>query len=119
MRVAGRRGGRVNIAGAVCFKSGHRPRMFFELHVHRGRKGEPKTFAWGDYRDFRFRTLTAIPLEAINDVCLRRDDLLQKTGELELQLFHRVGVIVIGRHPVQQFVDLLLQVLDLVYLVRT
>lgn len=53
--------------------------------------------------------LTAIPLEAINDVCLRRDDLLQKPGELELQLFHRVGVIVIGGHPVQQFVDLLLQ----------
>jgi hypothetical protein len=52
VRVAGRRGGRVNIAGAVCFKSGHRPRMFFKLHVHRGRRGEPKTFAWHDYRDF-------------------------------------------------------------------
>ncbi|MEV5847695.1 transposase [Streptomyces sp. NPDC051985] len=36
----------------VCFKSGHRPRIFFKLHVHRGRKGKPKTFAWSDYRDF-------------------------------------------------------------------
>ncbi|MFC5219016.1 hypothetical protein [Streptomyces coerulescens] len=26
--------------------------MFFKLHVHRGRRGEPKTFAWCDYRDF-------------------------------------------------------------------
>ncbi|MFB8778060.1 transposase [Streptomyces broussonetiae] len=52
VRVAGRRGGRVNIAGVVCFKSGHRPRMFFKLHVNRGRRGEPKTFAWNDYRDF-------------------------------------------------------------------
>ncbi|WP_190195196.1 hypothetical protein [Streptomyces minutiscleroticus] len=26
--------------------------MFYKLHVHRGRKGEPKTFAGSDYRDF-------------------------------------------------------------------
>jgi transposase len=52
VRVAGRRGGRVNIAGAVCFRPGRRPRMFFKLHVYHGRKGEPKSFAWSDYRDF-------------------------------------------------------------------
>ncbi|GGU47769.1 hypothetical protein GCM10010289_80520 [Streptomyces violascens] len=52
VRVAGRRGGRVNIAGAVCFKPGCRPRMFFKLHVYRRRRGEAKTFLWSDYRDF-------------------------------------------------------------------
>lgn len=44
--VAGRRGGRVNIAGAVCFKPWWRPRMCFKLHVFRRRRGEAKTFAW-------------------------------------------------------------------------
>ncbi|MEV6107810.1 transposase [Streptomyces sp. NPDC051940] len=52
VRVAGRRGGRVNIAGAVCFKPGQRPRLFFKLHGYHRRKGEVKTFAWSDYRDF-------------------------------------------------------------------
>lgn len=52
VRVAGRRGGRVNIAGAVCFKAGQRARMFFKLRVSHGRKGEPKSFAWNDSRDF-------------------------------------------------------------------
>lgn len=42
----------MNIAGAVCFKAGRRARMFFRLHVCRGRKGEPMSFAWNDYRDF-------------------------------------------------------------------
>ncbi|MFF7166849.1 hypothetical protein ACFZBP_36630 [Streptomyces sp. NPDC008086] len=50
--MAGWRGGRVNIAGAVCFKPGVRARMFFKLHVCPGRKGEPKSFTWQDYRDF-------------------------------------------------------------------
>jgi transposase len=52
VRVAGRNRGRVNIAGAVCFRPGHRARMFFRVLVCRGRKGEQKSFAWGDYRDF-------------------------------------------------------------------
>ncbi|WP_455681819.1 transposase [Streptomyces violascens] len=52
VRVAGRRGGRVNIAGAACFRSGRRARMLFKLHVYRGRRGEPKSFAWSDYRGF-------------------------------------------------------------------
>jgi len=52
VRVAGRHRGRVNIVGAVCFKAGRRARMFFKLHVYHGRRGEPKSFAWGDYRDF-------------------------------------------------------------------
>ncbi|MER6154969.1 winged helix-turn-helix domain-containing protein [Streptomyces sp. NPDC001868] len=43
--------GRVNIAGAVCFRTGSRPHFFYRLRVHHGRKGKPKTFAWHEYRD--------------------------------------------------------------------
>jgi transposase len=43
--------GRVNIAGVVCFRPTHRPHLFFKLHVYHGRKKEPKSFAWSDYRD--------------------------------------------------------------------
>lgn len=28
-----------------------RPHFFYRLHVYHGRKGEPKTFAWHEYRD--------------------------------------------------------------------
>jgi transposase len=51
VRVRGRGNGRVNIAGAVCFRPGSRPHFFYRLHVYHGRKGEPKTFAWHQYRD--------------------------------------------------------------------
>nr|WP_078841435.1 transposase [Streptomyces acidiscabies] len=51
VRVRGRGSGRVNVAGAVCFRSGHRAHFFYRLHVCRGRRGESKTFAWSDYRD--------------------------------------------------------------------
>jgi len=49
VRAGGR--GRVNIAGVVCFRSGHRSHLFYKLHVYHGRKGEPKTFGWSAYRD--------------------------------------------------------------------
>lgn len=49
---AGTRHGRVNIAGAVCYRSGHRAHLYYRLHVCHGRKGEPKSFTWQDYRDF-------------------------------------------------------------------
>ena len=51
VRVRGRGNGRVNIAGAVCYRLGDRPHFFYRLHVYHGRKGEPKTFAWHEYRD--------------------------------------------------------------------
>ena len=51
VRVRGRGNGRVNIAGVVCFRPGSRPHFFYRLHVYHGRKGEPKTFAWHEYRD--------------------------------------------------------------------
>jgi transposase len=43
--------GRVNIAGVVCFRPSHRPHLFYKVHVYHGRKKEPKSFAWTDYRD--------------------------------------------------------------------
>ncbi|WP_328709536.1 hypothetical protein [Microbispora hainanensis] len=41
----------MNIAALVCYKPGERSRLIYRLHVYRGRKGEPKTFGWMDYRD--------------------------------------------------------------------
>src|SRR5262245_33616880 len=49
--VRGKRAGRVNIAGVVCYRPGRRSRLFYSLHVCHGRKGEPKSFAWSAYRD--------------------------------------------------------------------
>ena len=49
--VRGRGQGRANVAGVVCLRPGHRSRFFYRLHVYHGRKGEPKTFTWQDYRD--------------------------------------------------------------------
>jgi hypothetical protein len=49
MRGAG--GGRVSIADVVCCRPGDRPRLFYQLLVHRRRKGEPKGFIWQNYRD--------------------------------------------------------------------
>ncbi|MCK2213357.1 transposase [Actinomadura sp. ATCC 31491] len=49
--VRGRGSGRINMAGVVAFRDGERPHLFYKLHVYHGRKGEPKTFSWSDYRD--------------------------------------------------------------------
>jgi hypothetical protein len=49
--VRGAGGGRVSIAGVVCYRPGDRPRLFYQLLVCRRRKGEPKGFTWSDYRD--------------------------------------------------------------------
>nr|WP_234436306.1 transposase [Streptomyces sp. NRRL S-813] len=35
----------------VCYRARHRPRFFFKLHIWHGRRGEPKTFSWRQYRD--------------------------------------------------------------------
>lgn len=51
VRVRGRSSGRVSIAGLVCVRPGQRPRLFYRTRQHRGRAGEPKAFAWTDYRD--------------------------------------------------------------------
>lgn len=41
----------MNVAGVCCFRPGHRSRLFYRLHVYHGRKNEPKSFSWQDYRD--------------------------------------------------------------------
>ena len=51
VRVPGRGGGRVSVAGLACYRSGERPRLIYRLHVYRGRKQERKSFAWQEYRD--------------------------------------------------------------------
>lgn len=53
--VRGRGSGRVSMAGMVCFRPGDRSRLIYSFRVHRGRKGEPKGFAWHDYRDLIVR----------------------------------------------------------------
>jgi hypothetical protein len=51
VRVRGAGGGRVSIAGVVCYRPGDRPHLFYQLRAYRRRKGEPKGFTWADYRD--------------------------------------------------------------------
>lgn len=51
LTVRDRRRGRVNIAGVVAYRPGQRARLLYKLCLYHGRKGEPKGFAWSDYRD--------------------------------------------------------------------
>jgi hypothetical protein len=56
VRVRGAGGGRVSIAGVVCYRPGERPHLFYLLRVFRHRKGEAKGFTWSDYRDLIIAT---------------------------------------------------------------
>ena len=56
MRVRGAGGGRVSIAGVACYRPGNRPHLYYQLRVHRRRKGEPRGFTWQDYRDLIITT---------------------------------------------------------------
>jgi putative transposase len=47
--VSGAGSGRVSLAGLVCTKPGHHPRLIYRVRIYRGRKGEPKGFAEADY----------------------------------------------------------------------
>ncbi|MDQ2583890.1 transposase [Saccharothrix yanglingensis] len=47
--VSGKGSGRVSIAGLVCVRPGHRSRLIYRTVVHRGRKGERRSFAETDY----------------------------------------------------------------------
>jgi transposase len=47
----GRGKGKATVAALACYRPGHRSRLIYRLHIWRGRKGEPKSFAWEDYRD--------------------------------------------------------------------
>jgi transposase len=56
VKVRGAGGGRVSIAGVVCYRPGSRPRLFYQVRVYHRRKGEPKGFSWIDYRDLIIAT---------------------------------------------------------------
>jgi hypothetical protein len=47
--VSGKGSGRVSIAGLVCVRPGHRSRLIYRTRIHRGRKGERRSFAEADY----------------------------------------------------------------------
>jgi hypothetical protein len=47
--VSGKGSGRVSIAGLVCVRPGHRPRLIYHIRTHRGRNGERRSFAETDY----------------------------------------------------------------------
>ncbi|MET7425425.1 transposase [Dactylosporangium sp. NPDC005555] len=47
--VSGKGSGRVSIAGLVCVKPGMRSRFVYRTIVHRGRKGERRSFSERDY----------------------------------------------------------------------
>ena len=47
--VSGKGSGRVSIAGLVCIKPGRRSRLIYRVLIHRGRKGERRSFAEADY----------------------------------------------------------------------
>jgi DDE superfamily endonuclease len=49
MEVSGKGSGRVSVAGLVCRKPGMRGHVFYRLIVHRGRKGERRSFSEADY----------------------------------------------------------------------
>src|SRR6202051_1076111 len=51
VKVRGAGGGRVSIAGVVCYRPGDRPHLFYQLRVYRRRKGEAKGVTWSGYRD--------------------------------------------------------------------
>lgn len=51
MRVhGGDHGGRVSVAGMVCYRPGHRPRLIYRLHHYRRRKGERAAFTLNEYK---------------------------------------------------------------------
>lgn len=52
IRVPGSPGGRISVAGLVCYRPGRRTRLLFRLHRYQRRKGEQASFTWRDYRDF-------------------------------------------------------------------
>ncbi|WP_322756737.1 transposase [Frankia sp. Cas3] len=51
VRVRGGGSGRVSVAGMACYRPGPAPRLFCRTLKHRGRRDEPKSFSWRDYRE--------------------------------------------------------------------
>jgi putative transposase len=44
VRVAGRGGRKISVAGLAAYRPGERTRMLYRIMLHKGRKGEPKGF---------------------------------------------------------------------------
>ncbi|WP_082122361.1 MULTISPECIES: transposase [Frankia] len=49
VRVSGKGSGRVSMAALVCYRPGQRPRLFYRVLAHHGRKGERRSFSEDDY----------------------------------------------------------------------
>lgn len=49
VRVSGKGSGRVSIAGLVAYRPRRRPRLFYRVAVHRGRKGERRSLSERNY----------------------------------------------------------------------
>ena len=49
VRVSGKGSGKVSVAGLACYKPGERPRLFYKVRAHRGRKGERRSMSEADY----------------------------------------------------------------------
>ena len=49
VRVSGKGTGRVSVAGLACYRPGARPRPFYRIRTHRGRKGERRSMSEADY----------------------------------------------------------------------
>jgi hypothetical protein len=47
--VSGKGSGRVSIVGLVCYRPGKRSHLFYRVLVHRGRKGERRSFSEAGY----------------------------------------------------------------------
>lgn len=51
MKVAGRGGRKLSLAGIVAYRIGDQPRVIYRTMAHRGRKGEPKGFGEHHFAD--------------------------------------------------------------------
>ncbi len=51
VKVAGRGGRKLSLAGIVAYRTGQQPRIIYPTMVHRGRKGEPKGFGEDHFAD--------------------------------------------------------------------
>jgi transposase len=49
VRVSGKGSGKVSVAGLACYKPGARPRLFYKVRTHYGRKGERRSLSEAGY----------------------------------------------------------------------
>jgi len=49
VKVSGKGSGRVSMAALTCYRAGERPRLFYRLVAHHGRRGERRSLSEADY----------------------------------------------------------------------